>query len=106
MLVSKSKYLYSSLWLNLLSIVTTLLINYQIAKEYLNVHGKTRALFGIKELLQFGYQYWVALAGIIALILAIIGIVKSSASGYKWTVILLSLLSIALVFARVWRVFI
>jgi hypothetical protein len=106
MLVSKSKYLYYSLLLSLASIITTLCINYQIAKEYLRVDGKTQALFSIKELLQFGYQYWVAIAGLVALILGIIGTVKSTSTAFKWAAILLSLLSIALVFVRIWRVFI
>jgi hypothetical protein len=106
MLVSKIKYLHISLLLSLMSIAVTIFINYHIAKEYIRVDGKTQALFGIKELLQFGYQYWVAVAGFVALIFAIIGSVKSSSSGYKWTAILLSPVSIALVFVRIWRLFI
>lgn len=106
MLRAKPGLLQYSLILSLLSIATTVLINYLIAKEYLRSDGKTQALFGIKELLQFGYQYWVALAGFTALIIAIAGSVKPPASGYKWVAILLSLLSITLVFVRIWRLFV
>lgn len=106
MLAIKSKYLYYSLLLSVLSILTTLWLNYQIAKEYLSVSGKTRALFGINEILQFGYQYWVVLAGLVALILGIMSTVKSTSTAFKWAAILLSLLSIALVFIRIWRAFI
>jgi hypothetical protein len=90
----------------LISIVITIFINYHIAKEYIRVDGKTQILFGIKELLQFDYQYWVAVAGFVALIFAIIGSVKSYSPSYKWATILLSLLSIAMVFVRIWRLLI
>lgn len=106
MLGLKIKYLPLSILLSLLSIAVILFINYQITKEYLRVNGKTRALFGIKEILQFGYQYCVAVAGIVALGFAILSPTKEFSSTKKWMTILLSILSIALVFLRIWRLFI
>jgi purine-cytosine permease-like protein len=67
--------------------------------------GKNRALFGLIELTQFGYQYYVAVLGIIALILAILGI-KQERLKEQITAVLLSLLAITIVFVRVWRFFI
>ncbi len=95
------KSFYISLSLSILSIIFTVFINIQIAKEYLRVDGKTKALFGIKELLQFSYQYYVAILGILALLLALFS--KET----KKSIILsasLAILSVALVFLRIWRI--
>ncbi len=95
-----------SILLSLVSIAITVFINFRIAGTYLRVDGKTRALFGLTELLSFGYQYYVGLLGIISLIFAMAGRKGSSRSGKKFIDVLLSLFAIALVFARVWRLFI
>ena len=95
------KSFYISLSLSILSIIFTVFINIQIAKEYLRVDGKTKALFGIKELLQFSYQYYVAILGILALLLALF-----SKENQKSIILSASLaiISVALVFLRIWRI--
>lgn len=102
----KEKLLLFSVLLSLLSIIITTLINIAIAKTYLRVDGKTRALFGITELLQFGYQYYVALPGIVSLILALVCLKSNSHYGKKYTAIILSMFALIIVFARIWRLFI
>ena len=84
----------------------TLFINIQIAQAYLKSDGKTRAFFGIKELLQFGYQYYVVIPGIVSFIFAVLVIKGTNQRSKKVAALLLSLLAIAIVFARIWRVFI
>lgn len=46
-----------SIALSLISIAITIIINLKIANAYLESDGKTKALFGLIEFLQFGYQY-------------------------------------------------
>ena len=104
--ICKRRYLQISILLSLVSIAITLFINFRIAGTYLRVDGKTRALFGLTELLSFGYQYYIGLLGIIALIFAIAGMKESSSSGKKFIAVLLSLFAITFVFARTWRLFI
>ena len=78
----------------------TITINSKIANEYLRVNGKTKALFGLKEVFQFSYQYYVCLLGIVAIFFAI----KANYSRVTKTMaLLLALSSIILVFARFWR---
>jgi hypothetical protein len=102
----KEKLLISSIALSLLSIAMTIIINIKIAKEYLRVDGKTKALFGIKELYQFGYQYYIALLGTISLILSLLSLGNDSMRVQKYAVILLGLFALIIVFVRVWRLFI
>ena len=102
----KRKYLETSISLSIVSIVITLFINYQIADEYLKSDGKTRALFGIKELYRFDYQYYVAILGIISLILAVLSIKNNDQRLKKIISVLLSILAITITFVRIWRLFV
>ena len=102
-LLLKNKFINISIIISILSIIITTAINIQIANEYLRVDGKTKALFGIKEVFQFSYQYYVSILGVAALIFAIIANVKFSS---KSITILFAVSSIVLVFVRIWRIFI
>lgn len=96
----KKHFVTSSLVLSFISLAATFLINIQIAKHYLKADGKTRALFSLNELLTYGYQYYVAVLGLLAIIIALLATVPSNK---KLIAIILAILSIAFVFARVWR---
>lgn len=100
----KNRLLEFSLLLSAISITLTVIINFQIAKEYLRVDGKTQALFGIKEMLQFSYQYYVVGIGLISASFAFIG--KTNRPRKKYIAIILSFIAILLVFTRTWRLFV
>jgi hypothetical protein len=102
----KKKYLDLSILLSVISIAGTLLINNQIAREYIKASGKTRALFGIKEILQFSYQYYIIAGGVTALIFAILGLKENNYRIKKTTAFILYLLAITIVFVRIWRLFV
>jgi hypothetical protein len=57
----KRYYPEISIFFSLAPIAISLLINYQITKTYLRSDGKTKALFGLLETLQYAYQYYVVL---------------------------------------------
>lgn len=99
----KKHLIQFSFILSLISLATTFLINIQIAKHYLNADGKTRALFGLNELLTYGYQYYVGVLGLMAFLIAIF---STAPLNKKIIAAVLGLLSIACVFARIWRLFI
>lgn len=103
---TKSKLLIFSFILSLISICTTVVINYQIAEEYLRADPKTQALFGIIELLQFGYQYYVSVLAVVSLTIAIIGQTGNDTYAKKSIPLLLSLIAITIIFLRIWRVFV
>lgn len=104
--MKKSRYVNTSIILSIFSISLSAFINIQIAREYLKSDGKTRALFGIKEALQFGYQYYVCVPGLISLTIAILNIKGNDRRGNIVPAILLSLLALILVFVRLWRLFV
>lgn len=104
--MKKSDYTNISIFVSLISISVTTFINYQIAKEYLRVDGKTRMLFGIKEILQFPYQYYAVVFGLTALILAILSREENNQKIKYYTAFFLSLSAILIIFLRIWRLFI
>jgi cytochrome bd-type quinol oxidase subunit 2 len=104
--MKKSNYINASILVSLISILVTAFINYQIAKEYLRVSGKTRALFGIKEVFQFPYQYYVIVFGFTSLILAILSRKDKGQKIKYFTAFVLSLFAISIIFLRIWRLFI
>lgn len=63
----KNKSIHIAIIISITSIIITLAINFQIAREYLQADGKTKALFGLKEIFQFSYQYYVCILGVVAL---------------------------------------
>lgn len=92
-----------SIALSLISIAITIIINLKIANAYLESDGKTKALFGLIEFLQFGYQYYVVTLGILSLI---ISVTENYRSNKTITMGLLSTLAIVIVFVRLWRLFV
>ena len=102
----KNKLLNISIFVSIISIIVTLLINRQLADAYLKSDGKTRALFGVIEILQFGYQYYVTLLGGVSLILLFFCIKGNNQKTKLIVALLLSLLAITIVFVRIWRLFI
>jgi hypothetical protein len=104
--LKKSKYLKTSIILSIISISISVFINIQIAREYSISDGKTRALFGIKELLKFGYQYYVCMLGVISLIIAILSIKGNNQRRGILPAITLSLFALTIVFVRLWRLFV
>ncbi|MBI2729750.1 MAG: hypothetical protein HYX40_03200 [Sphingobacteriales bacterium] len=101
--VRRNNFIIASIIISVVSIAISLLVNYQIAKEYIRVDRKTQLLFGIKELFQFGYQYYVIFLGIISFTLAMFSIKSPDRKRHLYIAISLSLLAIIIVFARIWR---
>ena len=96
----KNKLIYISIIISIISIIITTAINIRIANEYLRVDGKTKALFGLKEIFQFSYQYYVCLLGLAAMIFAM---KANNRKVSKIMTLLLAISTIVLVFVRFWR---
>ena len=96
----KNKFIYISIIISIISIVITTAVNIRIANEYLRVDGKTKALFGLKEIFQFSYQYYVCILGVAAIIFAVLAKTKTVS---KTRTLLLAISTIILVFVRFWR---
>lgn len=89
-----------------LCIAIIIKINTDIAQRYLQSDGKTRAVFGITETLNFYYQYYFVGLSFLALILAIIGTKRKEYRFINRIAYVIGLLSLILIFERVWRLMI
>ena len=76
-------------------------INIKTAILFVNSHGKNRALFGLIEVVNFGYKYWLLLPALLALILGLVDLRKVRT---KTTVFasLFAILVCGLIFIRFW----
>jgi len=109
MIDSKSQpkiYSLISLILSGLCIAIIIKINTDIAQRYLQSDSKTKALFWITETLVFYYQYYFVGLSLIALILAIIGTKKKENRLENRLAYIFGLLSLIILFVRVWRLMI
>ncbi|RZK30710.1 MAG: hypothetical protein EOO63_06030 [Hymenobacter sp.] len=84
-------------------LVGILVINHKIATLYLEVSGKTRGLFGLLELVQFGYQYDLLLPLAIALGLGIICYRRKCAKNLSVTAILFASGTMILLVSDIWQ---
>ncbi len=102
----KTTYTKLSFIFSLTSIVLTVIINYKISIAYNEASGKTRALFGMIDLLRFGYQYYVALLGILSIILTGIAFYKKEPKKPLVIAFVVGLIATTLVFSKIWRIMI
>lgn len=86
-------------------IIAIIKINHDIAMAYLAADGKTRALFGIIEWLNYGYRYYFILLSIGAIIFAIKGSMRKETKVLNRIAYALSVLSVILIFFRLWMIF-
>lgn len=102
----RKRYTRISILLSVVSLSLTLFINIRIAKEYLRVDRKTQIWFWMTEQIQFGYQYYVALIGIAAMVFALLSLRTANKKTVVIVAVALSVVAIALVFMRIWRLFV
>ena len=95
----------TSLIFNVGTIIGLVIVNREIALRYISSDGKTKALFSLVEY-SFSYKYYFIISGTFSLILAIFAIKKQEAKWLAFTVLILSLFSIVLVFIEFWKLFI
>jgi len=104
--MKKNKFSILSIILSITCVIAVIIVNLKIANQYLLSDGKTKALFGLKELTTFFYQYYFVILGIISLIFGLIGIKKKELKSLYIIALSLSVLSIIFVFIRLWRLMI
>ncbi len=103
----KSKFAIFSIVLSTISICLTIKVNYELWVRYMSITwGKTRALFGLTELLEFGYQNYYAIFGIVSLLLLVISIRRSEKRALIISSVMLAIFSIIAVFSGFWKLFI
>lgn len=96
------KSLIVSLSLSCLSVLVTAGISVSIASRYIHANTEARLWFFLTES-TFFFQYFVAILGIAALILALLSKSKPTS---RLIAVGLSLISIIMVFVPIWRLFV
>ena len=92
-----------SVTLALLSIVILTYVNNEIATRYNQADGKTQAMFGIVELLQFNYRYLVLIPATISIILVIKIFHAKESKTWEIVTLLLGLITIIGTLTSSWR---
>lgn len=78
-------------------------INYQIATRYLKADGKTQALFGIVEYLEFQHRYLILVPALCAVVLRVRPGWKDHFTIYDFLAVLIALFSIVGTLTASWR---
>ena len=93
----------SSIIISIATIISLILINFQIAQYYLRLDKKSQMLFGLLEYLNFGYKYYLSIGGLIAIILALSVLLSSRKKVLSILAFLIGVIALILVFVRLWR---
>lgn len=86
--------------------ICTLIINFKISQDYFEYTGKDRAFFPLHAALDYLYQYYLALFGLIALILIFLSKKNENQLSRLLMAGGIALFSIVLIFSNLWRVFV
>jgi uncharacterized protein with ACT and thioredoxin-like domain len=97
----KNKFIILSLLFSITSIILTVKTNIDIVEAYLKADGKTKALFGIVEMV-YDYKYFFLILTTISLILSLYSRKKAESKLMFFIAIVSSIVSVALIFMRIW----
>jgi hypothetical protein len=92
--------------LGVIVIIGTVIQNYRLAKMYLNADGKTRAMFGITELVELHIKFYLGFGVIIGLFFAWLAKQRKEKSRNIYVGVILNLMALCLLFIRIWRLMI
>ena len=101
----KDIYSKFSILLNIIFSMIILKINFNISQKYLSSNGKTKAIFSLVEMSYF-YQYYFLILIIFAIIATIVAKRKMENETLALSSLILSIISVLLIFVGVWRIMI
>lgn len=104
--MTRKKIIYLIILLSSISLIYLIKINHTIYIDYSNSKGKTRALFGLKELFNYNYKIYFAIIPLIGFLVAIISIRKKHIRSISIIASVVSLLAVIFAQFGVWRIFI
>lgn len=105
--MTKRKIIYTIIALSSIFLMASTYTNYVMYMHYNNSHGKTRALFGLNELFQYGYKFYfgiLPLAGLVASLF--IATTNKNIRSVSLLAALISFIAILFSVFSVWRLFI
>jgi hypothetical protein len=101
--MNKIRFSLTSICLSCIGIIWALVIERKIYLEFIASTGKTRALFSLIELGYLEVKIYIVVIGIFALVLGIIGLIRKEHKRKAKIAIGLSILTIILPIAKIWR---
>ncbi|GFZ78311.1 hypothetical protein GCM10011531_04810 [Aquaticitalea lipolytica] len=104
--MTKKKVIYIILAISSLFLIASIYTNYKMYIHYSNASGKTQALFGINELLQYGYKKLFGVFPLIGLILSLYISRNKDIRFMSLFAALVSLITVIFSVFSIWRVFI
>ncbi|MEL6252363.1 MAG: hypothetical protein AAFR87_10175 [Bacteroidota bacterium] len=104
--MKKNPFSLSTIFICILSYFILFIIEMKIVQDYQNASGKTQALFGVKEVIMYGYKYNLAFVGIIGLVLTFIGFRRNEETFQLMLGGFLALILLFLPLAGIWRIFV
>lgn len=96
------KISFFAIILGVLSIIGIVYQNYRLASMYRVAYGKTKALFGIRELSELDIKVYIGLIAVLGLVLGFIAIRKKENKFYSICAITINITAISLLFLRIW----
>lgn len=104
--VMKNTFSVLSIFLSCCLAAAVVRINNEIAAAYIATDGKGRALFGLIETLRFGYQYYFLILAILSIVFSFIALKKNENKTITVVSFVLIIITIILLFSRIWRLMI
>lgn len=92
-----------SVTLSLLSVLSIVYVDTQIAIRYAQADSKTKALFGLVELGQFGFKYWILIPAIFSILVSVMIILRREFKVWDVLSIFVSLVSIVMTLTSSWK---
>ena len=102
-LMKNSPFSIICIILSCLLAVVVMKINHDIALQYLRSDGKTKGLFGLVEILTYGYQYYLVAISLLEIVLLIFAFRRREERVYLMIAIILLVISTGLLFGGIWR---
>ncbi len=100
------KYSMLSVVLGIVCIIAVVVVNQKIASQYVLLDGKTKALFGLAEILEFSYKYYFIIPSLISLFFGLMAIRRKEKRLMIQIAFFLGFLSIILIFVELWKLMI
>lgn len=102
-MLKKNKWTFTGFFLALACTCGVIIQDYRLSRMYINASGKTKALFGITELIQSYVKICIGLVLLVSLLLLITGVSRKENKRYILLAFITVLITTALLFMRIWR---
>lgn len=102
-MLKKNKWTFTGFLLALACTCAVTIQDYRLSRMYIRASGKTRALFGITELVQSYVKVYIGIVLLVSLLLLITGLSQKENKRYLLLAFITVFITAALLLMRMWR---